>query len=66
MVDLGGYIIILMNHSGKMKLYGEWQISSFFLSLSLSLSLCMHQFVPMDCNGLDTRRGLDFSSSARA
>ncbi|OXU25755.1 hypothetical protein TSAR_012316 [Trichomalopsis sarcophagae] len=23
MVDLGGYIIILMNHSGKMKLYGS-------------------------------------------
>lgn len=23
MVDLGGYIIILMHHSGKMKLYGE-------------------------------------------
>lgn len=23
MVDLGGYIIILMNHNGKVKLYGE-------------------------------------------
>lgn len=23
MVDLGGYIIILMNHNGKVKLYGQ-------------------------------------------
>lgn len=41
MVDLGGYIIILMNHNGKIKLYGEhlkiniiWKLIENFLIIA--------------------------------
>lgn len=38
MVDLGGYIIILMNDNGKIKLYGTINIFLVIIQLNLNFS----------------------------